>query len=77
MKICGCSNCRRAGEVNPYELFEDYLARRVVFQEKEFEDIFLSSYTLEEMTEVYDEYEESFNIAEQIKAYTMKEKNED
>jgi hypothetical protein len=69
MKICGCNNCRIAGEINLYDEFEKYLTEKEYESDLEFELIFLKSYTIEEMDELYSEYEESFNVAERIQAY--------
>ena len=57
MKYCGCSSCKKLGEVNPYDLFEIYLAGR----NKEFENIFLNSYNVGEMSDLYEELEPQFN----------------
>ena len=69
MKICGCANCRHRGEKNPYDDFELYCLTKELEDKVTFEAIFKASYTVEEMTEVYDEFEESFDIAERIQAY--------
>lgn len=49
MKYCGCESCRRNGEINPLQQFETYLANK----DEEFEKIFLNSYTVGEMDELY------------------------
>ena len=68
MKVCGCSRCP-----NPYEDFERYCEEQEKVGDEEFERIFLASYSLAEMWDLYAEYGESFDIAEKIAAYTMKE----
>ena len=60
-RYCGCHRCKLNGEVNPHELFEQYYANRT----KGFDDIFLNSYNVGEMEDIYDELEEKF---EQIEA---------
>jgi len=60
MKICGCSECKKRGEINLLEEFENYLENREFCEEKEFEDIFRRSYTVQEMTKLYDELESKF-----------------
>lgn len=56
MRYCGCRNCKDRGEVNPHELFEEYLTQQAI----EFEQIFKHSYTVGEMTDLYDELDPKF-----------------
>lgn len=72
MKICGCLNCKNRGEVNPYELFEEFLVSR----EEEFEKIFKSSYTVGEASDLYEDLEEKFDEIENPKSDVVKRINE-
>ena len=56
MKYCGCNTCKNRGEVNPHDAF--YVWENA--QDKEFEKIFLNSYTVGEMTDLYEELEPKF-----------------
>lgn len=60
MKICGCINCKINGERNLYEEFELYYSTRQLETDAVFENIFKESYTIGEMTELYDELEPEF-----------------
>jgi len=70
MKYCGCHSCQNNGERNLIQEFEDYCAQREESEWKEFEDIFLASYTLEEMVDLYAElchqFDKKYDIVEQI-----------
>jgi len=57
MKICGCASCENNGEVNPYDEFEKWLSNR----DDEFEKIFKHSYTIGEMSDLYNELDSKFN----------------
>ena len=74
MKICGCLNCRHRGEKNLLEDFELYCSTREFEDNAVFENIFKASYTLEEMTELYDILEPQFqgkSVVEKIDDYSM------
>ena len=61
MKYCGCKPCRDNGERNLQEEFEIYYSTRQLETDAVFDDIFKNSYTVGEISTLYDELEPKFN----------------
>ncbi len=78
MKYCGCSNCRRNGERNLLQEFEEYYAFRDEKMHAEFNAIFLGSYSVGEMEKLYAELEPEFSgvsrVVARINSYSMSDK---